>query len=118
MADTDAPRRGGFLRILIVGALILAVIVLPFVLHVSLKRHMQLPFDVQSEYPPDRAFVSGEPFARALMALMDHELSSTTAGGPTISSSGAPRSGRTTSRTVSSASSRPIARAYGCCGTT
>jgi hypothetical protein len=36
--------------------------------------HNRLPLDLDAEYPPDRAFQSGEIFAATLVAIMQHEL--------------------------------------------
>jgi hypothetical protein len=59
------------------AALALAVLAgAPLALHVSLRRHMRLPFDVDAAFPLERSLVGGEAFASTLAALVEHELDS------------------------------------------
>ena len=47
----------------LLGTAILLLLAAPLVLHFAQKRHDRLPFDVGTEFPPDRPIVSGEVFA-------------------------------------------------------
>ena len=73
------------MQIRIVAPIALVVVlfaVTPLWLHCSQKRHNQLHFDVEAEYPPGEAFASGEIFAETLAALIDRELSGPTGWRP------------------------------------
>ena len=76
MSAVQRGRRGGVLPALLLGTAILLLLAGPLVLHFTQKRHDRLPFDVGTEFPPDRTIVSGEVFASTLAALMRHELDS------------------------------------------
>jgi hypothetical protein len=60
----------------LLGTAILLLLAAPLVLHFTQKRHDRLPFDLETEFPPDRPIVSGEVFASTLAALVRHELDS------------------------------------------
>jgi len=55
-------------------ALLALVILTPIWLHYSQKRHDELPFDLEKEYPAGSDVVTGEIFAATVIALIDHEL--------------------------------------------
>jgi hypothetical protein len=76
MGDARAQRRGGVLPAVLFGTALLLLLAGPLVLHFTQKRHDVLPFDVDAEFPADRAIVSGEAFASTLAALVRHELDS------------------------------------------
>ncbi|MEN8183159.1 MAG: DUF2333 family protein [Myxococcota bacterium] len=63
---------------LLLGSLLLT----PLLLHCTLARHSRLPFDAQASHPPDREFAGGEIFASTIIAIMEHELDSTTGWRP------------------------------------
>jgi hypothetical protein len=62
--------------------LLLAVLIVPLVLHFTQRRHNVLPFDVTAAFPPTSEMVGGEAFASTLVALVEHELESTTGWRP------------------------------------
>jgi hypothetical protein len=70
------------LRVVLPVVLVLAFLVTPVALHFAQKRHDRLPFDVAAAYPADRSIRSGEVFARTLLEILDHELSSPTGWRP------------------------------------
>ena len=76
MSSEQPGRRGGVLPAVLLGTAILLLLAGPLVLHFAQKRHDRLPFDVGTEFPPDRPIVSGEVFASTLAALVRHELDS------------------------------------------
>jgi len=65
----------GNVALVVVGLLVAALVVGPYILHLTQKSHNQLPFDVEETFPPDKPFVNGEIFASTVIALVDHELS-------------------------------------------
>ncbi len=70
------------MKVVIPVVALLILLLTPVLLHVSQKRHNELSFDLEVEYPEGRLFDSGEIFAATLGALMDHELSSATGWRP------------------------------------
>ncbi len=80
-SEHDHPRRKS-LAGLVLGFLVLVAIGTPVMLHFGQKRHDLLPFTVASAFPDGAPFVSGEAFATALAAIMEHELAGTTGWRP------------------------------------
>ena len=76
MVQARSGRWGGILPAVLFGTAILLLLAGPLVLHVAQKRHDRLPFDLDTEFPADRAIVPGEAFASTLAALVRHELDS------------------------------------------
>lgn len=61
--------------VLIAMGVVLAALLLGALgLHLTLKRHDVLPFDVDAAFPPETTLVGGEAFAATAAAVMDHEL--------------------------------------------
>jgi hypothetical protein len=73
MSRSHDNQRGNTPLIMIAGVLVALLIGL-LALHFTQKRHDQLPFDVDAEYPPGKALAGGEVFAATAAAVMDHEL--------------------------------------------
>ena len=70
---------------LVIVLLIVGVLLLvggPLLLHFGQKRHNHLDFDVAARYPADRPIVSGEVYASAVIAIMEHELDGVTGWRP------------------------------------
>jgi hypothetical protein len=80
--DARSGRRGGLAFGFGVVVALVLVIAAPLALHVSQQRHDRLPFDVNTEFPPERPVPPGTVFASTLIALMDHELTSATGWRP------------------------------------
>ena len=57
-----------------VPALVAILLVTPIWLRFSLKRHSQLPFQIEERFPPGQAFAQGEIFASTMIAIIDREL--------------------------------------------
>ena len=74
MSTTSTNRRGNVVIVILAFILALCAIV-PVGLHFAQKRHNRLPLDVARQYPAQKPIVSGEVFAAALRAIMEHELS-------------------------------------------
>jgi hypothetical protein len=81
MRSPLANQRGNTVLYIVIGLLVV-FIAGSLVLHIGLKRHAVLPYDVDAAYPPDRTLVGGEAFASTAAAIMDHELTSTTGWRP------------------------------------
>ncbi len=56
------------------GIALTVFIAINLALHFGQKRHNNLGYDVNTEFPPDKPFVPGEIYASTLAAIMDHEL--------------------------------------------
>ena len=74
MSTTSTNRRGNVVIVILAFILALCAIV-PVGLHFAQRRHNRLPLDVARQYPAQKPIVSGEVFAAALRAIMEHELS-------------------------------------------
>lgn len=72
----------GNIALIIVASLLAVFLLGGLALHFAQKRHNVLPFDVEAQFPPDRALVGGEAFAATAAAIMDHELDSWTGWRP------------------------------------
>jgi hypothetical protein len=59
-----------------------AIAICPLVLHLTQRRHDVLPFDVEAQFPATRKVPNGEVFAATVIALVEHELSSSTGWRP------------------------------------
>ncbi|HYC53587.1 MAG TPA: DUF2333 family protein [Candidatus Binatia bacterium] len=65
------------------GAILVVIfLIVPLFLHFTQKRHNELPFRIETEFPADRALVGGEVYASTLAALLAHELESSTGWRP------------------------------------
>jgi hypothetical protein len=73
MASTHRNQRGNSALIVLILVL-LAVLIVPVVLHFTQRGHNRLPLDVAATYPADREIVPGQAFAAVLVAIMRHEL--------------------------------------------
>lgn len=64
--------------------IVVAILVLgtPLVLHFGQKRHDVLDFDVATRFPDNQPIVSGEVYATAITAIMEHELNGATGWRP------------------------------------
>ena len=80
---TDETRTGwrGW-TIGVIAALLLLCVAGPIVLHIGQKRHNQLGWDVQTQFPPSQQIAGGEVFATAVITLMEHELNGVTGWRP------------------------------------
>src|SRR5262245_8797369 len=77
--DTTMTRFRFVLDVSLIAALALAG---PLILHVSQRRHDELPFHISAEFPPDKQVVPGTVFATTVIAVMEHELDSPTGWRP------------------------------------
>jgi hypothetical protein len=73
MASTHRNQRGNSALVVLILVL-LAVLIVPVVLHFTQRGHNRLPLDVAATYPADREIVPGQAFAAVLVAIMRHEL--------------------------------------------
>jgi len=82
MLRLTGNERGNTRVILIAAVLVVALAVGALALHYTLRRHDQLPFDVDAAFPPEKTLVGGEVYAATAAAIMDHELHSGTGWRP------------------------------------
>jgi hypothetical protein len=82
MAEKGAAGRGRLWTTIVLVAAVLFCVSGPLLLHFAQKRHNVLAFDVESRFPSNQPIVGGEVFATTVIAVMDHELSSTTGWRP------------------------------------
>jgi hypothetical protein len=75
MRTADRNQRGNAAP-LIVALILAAWLVAILALHVTQRRHDQLPFDIDAAFPPDHQLVGGEAFSATAAAIMDRELHS------------------------------------------
>src|SRR5437870_445456 len=82
MAEQPGARHRG--RAVLAGILALGAIGAagPLALHFGQKRHNILPFDVEARFPAAQRMAGGEVFATTIIAIMEHELDSTTGWRP------------------------------------
>jgi hypothetical protein len=66
----------GNTTIIMVVVVLVALIIGLLTLHFTLKRHDELPFDVDAAFPSEKTLVGGEAFAATAAAIMEHELKS------------------------------------------
>jgi hypothetical protein len=82
MAEKGAAGRGRLWTTIVLVAVVLLCVSGPLLLHFAQKRHNVLAFDVEARFPSNQPIVGGEVFATTVIAVMDHELSSTTGWRP------------------------------------
>lgn len=82
MRRLDRRHRGAAGAAFVVGLAAIVLVAAPIALHLSLRRHARLPFDVDAAYPDHVELLGGEVFASTVAALMRHELESTTGWRP------------------------------------
>jgi hypothetical protein len=82
---SEGIEKGRRSRLLPISAgllLVAACLALPLLLHCAQKGHNALPLDLAEAYPAEHPFVPGEVFATTVIAIIDHELSSSTGWRP------------------------------------
>src|SRR5262249_41727449 len=82
MAADGTARRSGWRWAISLIVLGLLLVIGPLVLHFGQKRHNHLSFNVEAQFPTDQPIAGGEAFASAVIAIMEHELSSPTGWRP------------------------------------
>jgi hypothetical protein len=58
----------------LIAVVLLALLAGALTLHLTMKRHNHLPFNVEAAFPSDKTLVGGEVYAATAAAIMEHEL--------------------------------------------
>lgn len=58
----------------VIAVVLLALLAGALTLHFTMKRHNQLPFNVEAAFPSQNTLVGGEVYAATAAAIMEHEL--------------------------------------------
>jgi hypothetical protein len=82
MAEKSAAGRGRLWMVIITLVLALPCGLGPLALHFAQKRHDVIPLSIEARFPANQPIVGGEVFATTVIAIMEHELNSTTGWRP------------------------------------